>query len=123
MGVVIYPSNDLPLVAKLWDIDINPSSATFGKPIPLTTGTVTAFIAASIAPTAVAVDPSLTASGLHIGKGKWLIVFDGSILTPTLLNTLFGSGTIPQIIIQQPGNLRSYVPGVTYSASKPAQVG
>jgi hypothetical protein len=123
MSVIVYPLNDLPFVARLKDIDTNPLSSTFGRAIDLTTGTVSAFIATSILPTATAADPSFTTTGQHIGKGKWLFVFDGSILLPAVLNTLFGSGTPPQIIIQQPGNIRSYIPNVTYLASKPALVG
>lgn len=96
------------------------NSAT-GVETPLTTGTVTAFLATTYGPTAAAADPSLSVSATHTGNGVWLICFAGSVLTPTLLDPLFGAST-PYLIVQQPGGIRVYAP-VTYVPARPALVG
>src|SRR5690348_629197 len=113
--LTLSPLNDFAVKAKLKQID--PATGDVG---PLTTGTVTAFLATSNSATATAADPSLSVDADHLGDGVWLVSFDGAVLTPELLDPLFGA-TLPYLIIEQDGNVRVYAP-VTYSASRPAIV-
>jgi hypothetical protein len=108
----LYPLNDFTLSVSLKDVD-----PTSGSVVPLTSGTVTAFLATSKTASATAADPTLSVLATSIGGGKWLIAIDAAALTPTLLDTLFAS-TSPFLIVQQPGNLRVFVP-LTYVPQKP----
>jgi hypothetical protein len=110
----LYPLNDLTFLVTLKTVD----PAT-GKVIALTTGSVTGFIAASNLPTASAADPSLTFTITHVGSGKWLVVMDAALLTAALLNTLFGSGATPYVILQLTGGFRAYIQ-LAYFASRQA---
>lgn len=114
--ITLSPLNDFAAKVKLKQVD----SAT-GAVSPLTTGTVTAFFATSILPTATAAHASLSTSATHIGDGVWLVLFDAAILTPALLDGLFTS-TPPVLIAQQVGGMRVWAP-VTYLAARPATVG
>jgi hypothetical protein len=97
----LFPSNDLAFTVRLYTTD-----ATTGRRTPLLTGTVTAFLATSSAPTATAADPSLSVAVTHLAAEKWLVQFDATVLTPTLLATLFASAT-PYLIIVQAGGIRT----------------
>jgi hypothetical protein len=112
----LYPLNDFAVRVTLKDIDTTPGSPTFGKSIPLTSGSVTAFLATSNAPTAAAADPSLTMSPTHIANGVWLVSFDAAVLTAALLATLFAA-TLPFLIVQKPSGVRVYY-DVVYQASR-----
>lgn len=116
----LFPLNDFAVRVTLKDIDTNPASPTFGKSIPLTTGTVTAFLATSNDPTATAADGTLTMSPTHIANGVWLVSFDAALLTAALLNTLF-SATLPYLIVQKPSGVRVYF-DVIYQASRQGTV-
>ena len=115
---VLYPLNDLAFTVVLKKIDTTVGSATLGKAIALTTGTVTAFLATANTPTATAADASLSVTLTHIANGKWLVHFDGASLTASLLNTHFAAAT-PYMIIQATGDVRTYVE-LEYQASRPA---
>lgn len=115
MSIALYPANDLALTVKLQQVD-----PTSGVKTPLTDGAVTAFLATTNSPSAVAADASLSVSATHLTGGKWLVFFDASLLSPTLLDTLFASVT-PYLIIQMPDQVRVYVE-LAYSASRPATV-
>lgn len=114
MPITMYPSNDLAVTVTLQEID-----SLTGVKNPLTTGTVTAFIATSNSPTATAADPSLSVSATHLNNpaGKWLIFFDASVLTPALLSSLFSAAT-PYLIVEQTNGVRAYVE-MSYVASRP----
>lgn len=114
--VTLYALNDFFVKTKLFA-----GNPTTGAVEPLTSGTVTAFLATSNAATATAADAALSMSPVHLGDGLWLIFLDGAVLTTTLLDPLFGS-TPPYLIIQQPGGIRVYAP-VTYATTRPALVG
>lgn len=118
---VLYPLNDLGFTVPLKKIDTDSASATFGKAIALTTGTVTAFLATSDLPTAAAADATLVATCTHVANGKWLIHFDGAALTASLLNTHFAAAT-PYMIVQVSGDIRVAVT-LEYQAARPASVG
>jgi hypothetical protein len=112
----LYPLNDLAFFAKLKDIN----SAT-GEVSNLTTGTVTCFLATASTPAATAADPTLSNTATHLSNGKWLVFFDASVLTASLLATHFAS-TAPILIIQYPNGFRVYYSG-TYSESRAGTVG
>lgn len=112
MAISLYPLNDLAVRVTLKVVD-----QTSGKVVPLTDGTVTAFLATSNSPTATAADPTLTTTGVNLNYGNYLIGFDGSVLTPTLLASLFATVT-PYLIIQQPNDIRVYAE-LAYTPSRP----
>lgn len=114
--LTLYPLNDFFAKAKLRTLD----PAT-GVETPLTTGTVTAFLATSSGPAATAADAALSMSPVHLGDGIWLIFFDATVLTTALLDPLFAAAP-PYLIVQQPGGVRVYAP-VTYTTARPALVG
>lgn len=88
---------------------------------PLTVGTVTAFIADSNSPTAVALDESLTVSAVHLGAGIWRVFIPKERLTVATLDAAFGDGqATPYLILDAPGN-RVYLQ-LKYHPSRPAEV-
>lgn len=118
----LSPLNDLDRTIELEEI--NP---TTGVRTPMTTGTVTAFLATSPAPDATAADPTLSVSAVHVGgnpkargevnykPGTWLVHIDGTALTVALLAAQFGSAT-PYLIVSVTGGVRkvgqlTYAPG------------
>jgi hypothetical protein len=109
----LFPLNDFVAKLTLKDVDAT------GKAIPLTTGTVTAFLATSNGPTATAADPSLTQSATNLGGGAWLVSFDAAVLDPTLLASLFAGGVY--LIVQKLNGVRAWFP-VTYSADRQGTV-
>lgn len=114
--ITLYPLNDFFAKARLRSV--NPAT---GVETPLTSGTVTAFLATSSGPTATAADPALSMSPVHLVDGVWLIFFDAAVLTTALLDPLFGTSA-PYLIVQQPGGVRVYTP-VTYTTARPAELG
>lgn len=114
--ITLYPLNDFSVKVKLREI--NP---TTGVVSPLTTGTVTAFLATSDAPTAGAADPALEMTPTHLGGGVWLIFFDATVLTAALLATHFAA-TPPVLVVVQPGGIRT-ANAISYAAARPALVG
>jgi hypothetical protein len=109
----LAPLNDFVLQATLKEVD-----ATTGQYVPVTSGSVTAFLATSNASDAAAADPSLVATAVHVKNGRWLITFDAATLTKQLLSTLFASAT-PYCIITRSGGFRRYVQ-LAYSDSEAA---
>lgn len=112
--LTLWPLNDFTVKAKLKTI-VN------GVAVPLTSGTVTAFLATSSGPAATAADAALTMSPAHLGNGEWLITFDAAVLTTALLDPLFAA-TPPFLIVQKPGDVRAYAP-VVYATARPAMIG
>lgn len=116
MAINLVPLNDFACTVLVEDVD--PATGLIG---PVTSGTVTGFIAADNSPTATEADASLTMSGTYIGgansfaAGTWLFNFDAAILTPTLLNSLFSTAT-PYFIVQRASGVRRYV-ALTYVPS------
>lgn len=113
MATELSPLNDLAFFAKLQQV-----STSTGAKTPLTSGTVTAFLATSNAADATAADASLSVSAVHVTGGKWLVFFDASVLTLTLLETHFASVT-PYLIIEQEDGFRVYHE-LEYSEAKAA---
>lgn len=114
-NIGLYPLNDLVLEVKLTKVN-----TTTGATEPLTTGTVTAFIANANTPTATAADPTLTGTCTHVGSGRWIIEFDAAILTAALLASLFASAT-PYCIVQVTNGTRTYIE-LVYAASRAATI-
>jgi len=107
----LYPLNDFALIATI------KIANAVGVLEPLEAGVGTAFLATSHLPTATAADPSLVMTPTYTGAGgKWLVAFDASVLTPTLLASLFGSAQ-PHVIIQFPSSIRVAIP-CTYQAAR-----
>ena len=97
----LYPLNDLAFLVTLKIAD-----PVTGAMAPLETGTVTAFLATSDAPDAVAADGTLVATVVYTGRhGKWLVSFDAAILTVALLASKFTAAT-PYCIVQAPSAVR-----------------
>lgn len=120
----LNPLNDFTRKVKLQIVDTNSDSATFGKLIPLTTGTPVAFLATSADPDAEAADATLQVDCEHIGKGIWLAHFDAEILTVELLDSLF-NGEVPEtpyLIVFAEGDVRAYEE-LEYERSREAKVG
>lgn len=113
MATALVPLNDLAFFVKLQEV-----STSTGAKSPLTTGTVTAFLATSNAADAIAADPTLSVSATHISGGKWLVFFDASVLTLSLLEGLFAAVT-PYLIVQQSNGFRVYEE-LVYSESREA---
>lgn len=113
MAINLYPSNDLAVKVTLKVV--NPQTGQIG---PLTGGTVTGFLATSSSPTATAADPSLSVTATEVGSGVYLVAFDGSVLTPSLLASLFATVT-PYLIVQEPNDVRVYAE-CAYLPSRPA---
>lgn len=110
----LYPLNDLVLEVKLTKVN-----TTTGAVEPLTTGTVSAFLATS--PTATSgIDASLVGTCTHIGSGRWIIEFDAAILTAALLATHFASNT-PYCIISVLNGTKTYVQ-LVYATSRAATI-
>lgn len=98
----LYPLNDFIAQVTLKDVDAT------GAEIPVTTGTVTAFLATSNGPTATAADPTLSVSAVYTGAGGvWLITIDAAVLTASLLALHFATVT-PYLIVQKTGAVRVY---------------
>lgn len=117
--ITFYPGNDKGLLVRLKTVDRDPNSATFGHVIPLTSGTVTAFLSVSNAPNSTTADSLLTISAQHVSKGKWLLFWDGAFITTATMATLTSGGFI---IVVKPNGVRVYAP-LLYSASRPAVLG
>lgn len=109
-----------PLNALVFSADLKQVSEETGELEPMTSGTVTGFIANSNSPTATAVDPTLTATCAHVGSGKWRVEVAGDVLTAALLASAFATAT-PYLIIQEVGGFRVYVE-LDYDASRAARV-
>lgn len=112
----LYPLNDFAKYVKLKDI-----SSTTGVVTPLTTGTVTAFLSTGNTPSATAADPTLSMSAVHQSNGKWLVFFDASVLTDSLLQTNFASAA-PYLILEYANGFRVYFTG-EYSETRAGTVG
>lgn len=90
-------------------------SLTDGVESGLSTGTVTAFLATSGEPDAVAADATLSVACTHVGQasptagqfptGTWLIAFPKSVLTVALLDQLFAD-TAPYLIVEHSTTMR-----------------
>lgn len=113
-SINLSPLNDFNVTVTLKFID------SAGATQPLTTGTVSFFIATATGPTATAADPSLAGNAVHIGGGVWLIQLDAAVLTYTLLNALFAS-VPPVLIVQQPNGVRGYAT-LTYLPARPMTI-
>jgi hypothetical protein len=108
----LFPLNDLAFLVTLYTI--NPTTAAKEK---ITSGTVTAFLAAANTPTATAADPTLTGTVAYVSaKGRWLVTFDGAALTAALLASSFGSAT-PYLIVEKAGDVRIAIE-LAYTATR-----
>jgi hypothetical protein len=109
-----YAANDFIQEVTIMDVDAT------GTEVPVSTGTVTAFLATSNGPTATAADASLSVSAVYTGAGGvWLATFDKTAMLSTLLDSLFPAGVTPYLIVENSGGIRVYVT-CSYKASRPA---
>lgn len=116
MSITFYAANDKGLIVTLKTVDQDPESATYGKPINLTSGNVTAFLSISNLSNATSADPLLTVTGQHIKNGKWLLFWDGAFITTATMSQLTNGG---YIIVVKPNGVRVYAPFL-YSETRPA---
>lgn len=120
-----------PLNSLFATIYVPTVSLTDGVESGLTTGTMTAFLATSPDPDAVAADGTLSVACAHIGQaspttgqfplGTWLINFPKSVLTVTLLDQLFES-TAPYLIVEHSTSMRVETK-LKYKRSRKADLG
>lgn len=115
MSIPISPLNDLALIVKLYNID-----PVTGAKTPLSGGSAVAFLAISNLPTAVTVDNTLSLVPVDLTGGKWLVSFDGAILTAAILALHFVA-TPPFLIIQHNSGVRVYVP-LVYEPARAAVI-
>ena len=95
----LHPKCDLALLVTLKQVN------AAGALVPLESGAVTVFVATSSASTATAADPTLTGTATYTGAGgKWLCTVDASVLTSTLLASLFAATTPWFIVWAQDAN-------------------
>lgn len=107
MSLTLHPLNPLAFVVTMRAMN------DAGKLVPVDTGTVTAFLATSDAPTATKADDTLEVEAIYTGaKGEWAVRFPAAILTPTLLATLFAD-TPPYCILAASFGARGVLP-LTY---------
>jgi len=123
----LAPDNDLLRTFYLEDVD----PTTFAK-TPVTTGTVTAFLAQT--KDGDAADPSLSVSASHVGvaspsadeypEGTWGIEIDATVLTSALLEPLFGAANSNKayLVVQKAGAVRRYEQ-LTYATAIAATLG
>lgn len=116
----LSPGNDLSIEFRMTQIDMDPTSDTFGDRIALKSGTVTAFLAVSALASATPADPTLEITPVHIGSGRWLAEWDAAILDASLLASLFASAT-PYAICDVTNGTRTYVE-LEYSPSRAATI-
>lgn len=104
--IVLNPKNDFGFFATLWSINL-----TTGAKTPLTTGSVSVFLATSDDPTAGPADATLTGTATHVGNGKWLIFVDATKLGDVaLLDSLFLAGGAVYVVLEQTNNIRAALP-------------
>jgi len=97
----LNPLNDLAFLVTIKVTDDGGSSTPLAA-----NATGTAFLATSNASTATAADATLVVAPLYTGKpGRFLVRFDATLLTSTLLATLFAAET-PWCIVTFPGDIR-----------------
>lgn len=112
-----YALNDFIQEVTIMDVD------STGTEIPVTTGTVTAFLATSNVPSATAADATLSVSAVYTGAGGvWLATFDKTVMTEAMLGSKFPTGVTPYLIVETTGGIRVYVK-CKYKASRPATLG
>ena len=103
-------------VAVLRSNNIAQAVLTVSTPPASSTGTVTAFLATSADPTALAADVTLSVPALYAGSlGQWVVRFPAAILTPSLLEATFANDDA-FCILQASDGVRAVVP-VAYAPS------
>jgi hypothetical protein len=112
----LYALNDFSKFVKLKDIDANTGAVS-----SLTSGTVTVFFSTDNDSAAVTAHADLSNTATHIANGKWLIFFDASVLTKSVLDTAFSTDP-PYMIVQYPNGFRVYFTG-EYVESRAGTVG
>lgn len=109
-----YAANDFIQEVTILDVDAT------GTEIPVTTGTVTAFLATDNAPTATAADATLSVGAVYTGAGGvWLATFDKTVMLSTLLDSKFPTGVTPYLIVENATGIRVYVK-CKYKPARPA---
>lgn len=95
--MILNPLND-----QVWTVPLTETNTTTSATTPLTTGTVTAFLATAKDSTTAA-DATLNCTVNYSGAGGiWTISLDASVLVKSLLDTLFGvTGKAYLIVIVQ----------------------
>lgn len=115
MSLTLFAFNDFVKTVTIEQVD------AAGAVQPVSTGTVTAFLATSKDTTAVAAHASLSTTAVYTGAGGiWLITLDAAVLTQTLLDTYFAT-TTPYLIVSLPNGIRVYAK-VRYKSTRPATV-
>lgn len=106
----LSPLNDFDRTVLIEEVNSS------GVVVPVTDtsgGAIVGFLATSKDPTASAADPTLSVNGVYIGgangydAGTWLFQIDASVLTPSLLDSKFGSVT-PYFLVQRTNGKRRY---------------
>jgi hypothetical protein len=85
------------------------------------TATIACFFATGQDPDDTPADPTLSMNAVWVSGNKWLIFFDRTALTFTLLESKFAS-TPPYLIVDYPGGFREAFTG-EYVSIRPGEVG
>lgn len=105
---LLSPLNDFAKYVKGKEI-----SSTNGAVMAQTSSSITAFFSTGYASTATAADPTLSVTAAYVSGKGFLVFFDRSILTPTLLASCFGASD-PYLIVDDNDGWRRYYAG-TYT--------
>lgn len=107
---IVSPLNDFGII-----INAQMRDATTGVLGPVTTGSMTGFLAKSSLGDAAAYDASWSVSGVYVGAsggdlvaGDWFFSIDAAALTVALCRAAFASAT-PYFIAQRTSGFRRYV--------------
>lgn len=107
-------------------VDIEEVNAS-GVVVPLTSGTVTGFLATTNASDATAADATLSASLTYVGGAnglpaeRWLFQLDAAVLTKTLLDTHFGESGVAYLIVKKDNGIRRWE-RLEYVTQMPADI-
>lgn len=122
MAGKLSPLNDLNRYVLIEEVNSS------GVVVPVTSGTVTGFLATTNASGATAADATLSASLTYVGgsndieAGTWLFQLDAAVLTLALLNTHFGSTGVAYLIVKKDNSVRRWE-RLEYVTSLPAEIG
>lgn len=121
---IVSPLNDFSII-----VNVQMRDDTTAALAPVTTGTMTGFIAASNAADATAYDAGWSVAGRYVGAsggdlvaGDWYFAIDAAALTVALCRAAFGAGAVPYFIAQKTNGFRRYVK-CKYRESDPADAG
>lgn len=108
MARKLTPLNDFNRLVLIEEVNSS------GVVVPVTSGTVTGFLATTNASGATAADATLSASLTYVGgandiaAGTWLFQLDAAALTLALLDTHFASSAVAYLIVKKDNSVRRW---------------